>query len=315
MENFKSDFYEPQNKAEYLEYDDELVDTMDSEYGEFDDDDGLEFDDDDGVEFEDYGLEFDDDDDGEDGEVLGALAGLAAPLAGLAAPLVTSGVGAAIRGVSGLLRGGSRSRSSGRRLSSRRYTRGGPRVARNIATAMRSNLFGRIRTRSGKSVSFKLPPNVATKRDVSSIKKGIATNAKAIRSNTRGVKANAKSILSTSSRLSGVDKKHTAASETQNKILSSLNRRVRKVKKDLDQAQEQQRMMQMFQFMMPPEIEKITFDASPTSGENDVSDVEFKTNFLPMMMSMGSGGGGMGDMMNNPMMMFVMMEAFKDKDD
>ena len=317
MENFKGDFYKPENQAEFNGFDGEYLDISEDDFGDPYDDSGSELEYDDEPIYDDDGgdFEFDDDDphDDDDSEFLGGvIGGIAAPLAGLAAPLVTSGVGAAIRGVSGLLRG--TLRNKGRRLSSRRYTSGGPRVARNIATAIKSNLFGKIRTRSGRSVSFKLPPNVATKRDVISLKKGIKTNANAIRSNTKGVKANAKSILTTSSSLSKVDKKHTAASQTQNRILSAVNRRVRKVQKDFEAAQEQQRMMQMFQFMMPPEIENITFAEDPKKDdEAEVTSVEFKQNFLPMMMAMGQGGG-MGDMMNNPMMMFVMMEAFKEND-
>ncbi len=325
MENFKNEFYDPEHNAEFNGFADEFVDTMDSEFTEFDDYDdefaGYE----DGESSSEYD-DFDDDDenfygdeDDEDGEIFGTIAGLAgAALPGIATaaiPAITSGIGAAINGVSNVLRRGSSSRGKSRRLSSRRYTAGGPRVARNIATAIRSNLFGKIKTRSGRSVSFRLPPNVATKRDVGTLRKGIRTNAKAIRSNTKGVKANAKSIISTSRRVSSLDKKHTAASRTQNRILSSLNRRVRKVKSDLDKAQEQQRMMQMFQFMMPPEIENVNFENAPTVGDNDNVKIEYKTNLLPLMMSMGSGeGGGMGDMMNNPMMMLVMMQAFNNED-
>ena len=309
MENNNNEFYKPENQAEFAEYD-ELVDTLDGDDVEFDDDDddAVEFDDDDDAfEFDDDDddSEFDDDDDdseGEDAEFLGGIARAALPF-------IAPGIGGAIKGVSGLLR---RRRRRPRRLRSRRYTSGGPKVARNVATAGRSNLSGRIRTRSGKSIRFKLPPNVATKRDVLSLKKGISTNAKAIRSVTKGVKANAKSIVSTSRQISSIDKKHTSASQTQNRILNSLNKRVRHVKKELDSAEERQKMMQMFQFMMPPEIEKMTFETAPTADTSvDVKEVEFKTNLLPMMMAMGSGGSGSGGMMDNPMMMFMMMDGLK----
>lgn len=318
MENYKGDFYEPEHEAEYGGFDDELVDTIDSEFDDFDDD-SAEYDDfdDDSADFAEFGDDDDDDesfgdddDDDDDSEFLGigsALAGAAAPF------MINRGIGAAISGVKGILSGRGSRRSRPRRLRSRRYTSGAPKVARRIGTASRSNLLGRIRTRSGRSVSFKLPPNVATKRDISALKRGISINAKAIRSNTKGVKANAKSIISTSSRLSSVDKKHTTASKTQNKILNTLNRRVSKVKSELDKAQEQQKMMQMFQFMMPPEIESIKVaeaaNATPTKVYNTV-EAEFKTNLMPMMMAMGSGGSGSGGMMDNPMMMFFMMDAF-----
>ena len=301
MENVKPEFYDPEFYHEYQESDDELVDTVGVD---FDD----SFDDDPYIDSADTAAEYGDDpfgsdDSSNDSEFLGALAGLAAPFA---APLISKGIGAAINGVSSLLRGGSGSRSSGS-LQSRKFVSGGPRVAGNIATAIRSNLLGNIRTQSGKSVAFRLPQNVATKQDVQALKKGIAVNAAAIRANTNGVKANAKSILSTSTRLTSVDRKHTQASATQNRILNTLNQRVSKVKKDLDAAQEQQRMLQMFQFLMPAEIEKITLDGA----EYGTVDVDYKTNFLPMMMAMNTGGSG-GDMMSNPLFMFAMMEAFKD---
>lgn len=309
MENRKNAFFGPGSKPEFQEYDDyddSMVDTFEyDDYGEFDDDDQTEYDDfDDAVEFDDDDSEFDDYDDREDAEFLGAIAGLAAPLIG-------KGLGAAIKGVSGLLRK-SPKRSP---LRSRSYVSGGPSVAGRIATNMRSNLSGLIRTATGRSVRFKLPPNVATKNDIVALKRGIATNARAIHQNTKGVKANAKSVLATAGRLTSIDKKHTAASNTQNRVLTTLNKRVNIVKKEIDAAEERQRMLQMFQFMIPPEIEKMTFKTTPSGGtEVEVSDVEFKTNLLPMMMAMGGGGMGGGDFMNNPMMMFVMMEAFKDKD-
>ncbi len=305
MTKFKDDLFTEGFESEVAEMNG--ANTM--EY-DFDDDDATEFDDDDDdSEFDDdddddnFNAEFDDDDDDDaeydddddDAEFLGAL-----------------GIGKAIKGITRLVTGRRGRRRRRVRVRNRRPARRYGRVGRfPIGGRIQGSLF----TRSGKRIPFKLPKNIATKREVAAVRRGVNINGKAIRKNAIAISGNSKNIGKTLKQVTIVDSRHSKATKRQNKVLSRMNRRISFLKKEMDSAKQQAQMQSMMSMFFKPELSSITLANAPAANTAvDVTSSEFDNDMLPMIMAMsgGFGGSGGGNMMNNPMMMFMMMEAMKD---
>lgn len=299
----------------------------DEGYGEFDDEESYEFDDDEGIaaefdddegygEFDDdegYG-EFDDDEgitaeyeEGADAEFLGTIAGLAAPLIG-------KGIGGAIKGISRLVKG---KRGRRRKLPSSRYRRGGVRVGHVRGIRRRSKLKGRLRTRSGRNIPFRLPGNIATKSDIAQLRRSIHINASAIKKVTKGVKANANSIIRTSRMISSIDKKHSTATQAQNRVMNALNKRVLQLKKDQDAIKQQSQTQLLLSMFMQPELKEVTLknnndaNADLNTGDDQqnkftVESASFEDNNLPLILAMSGGFGGSGGGLSNPLVLLAL---------
>jgi hypothetical protein len=296
-------FDESIDSADYDFDDDESADydfddDESAEYDDFDDDAAAEYDD-----FDDDASEYDYDDD-ESAEFL--------PIPGMGLPFLAKGLGKAIGGVGRLL---SRPRRRARRI--RPYI---PRVRRpSTAISGISNLFGQLRTTSGRSIPFRLPKNIATKKDIAVLRRAIRTNTTNSLKNSRGVKKNISAITRNAKRVTAVDKKHTTASKAQNRILTSLNRRMRRVQKNLDETKQQAQMQMLFSLMMQPELSSITVEPDsnstnafdPISGEgvltvtaSDSGDDDNLGLLLALSGGFGDSKGGM-----NPLMLLLLTDS------
>ena len=300
MEDFDDD------DEAFVEFDDD----DDESYMEFDDDDDevyAEFDDDDDESY----VEFDDDDDEASAEIFGTLAATLAPAA----------IGAAIKGVKGIIskRGRSKRKQRAPRIS-RRTARGSVRIN------PRSRLHGRIRGRSGRSIPFRLPRNIALKSDVMRVakagRKGMKLNGTAIKKNAKLIANNIAGIRKVRADLKVLDKKHSIVSNRQNKVLTNLNKRITLVSKEVEQARQQAQMQAMFSLILgQPDLQNITVkmdeggaqDIPASTGDAvklAVTDAEFDdgNNFLPLLFAGGMSGGSGGGLFSSPMGMFAMMQ-------
>ena len=290
--------------AEFDLDDDDAVAEFD-----LDDDDSAEFDiDDDSAEFDiddDESAEFDDDDD-DSAEFLPGL--------GLAAPFIAKGIGGAISGVNRIL-----SRRRSRRGKSVRPFVPRPSVP-NTAISGISQLFGQLRTSSGRRIPFRLPKSIATKKDIATLRKAIRTNTRNSLKNSKGVKRNISGIVQATRRIRSVDRKHTAASKTQNRVMGALNRRVRRLKKDLDETKQQAQMQMMISLLMQPELSSITvepdsesatpFNPATGAGSLSVSESDSGDDNLALILALSGGFGGSGNMGGmNPMMLLLLADA------
>ena len=277
------------------------MDDYDSAEFDIDDDDSAEFDIDD-----DDSAEFDVDDDDDAAEFLPAL--------GIAAPFIAKGIGGAIGGINRILN----RRRSRRRRSVRPFV---PRPSiPSTAVSGKSRLLGRLRTRSGRSIPFRLPKSIATQKDIATLRKAIRTNTKNALNNSKGVKRNISGIVQATKQIKSVDRKHTAASKTQNRVMGALNRRVRKLKKDLDETKQQAQMQMMISLLLQPELSSITvgpdadsptpFNPSTGVGTLSVSESDAGDDNLALILALSGGLGGSGSMGGmNPMMLLLLSDA------
>lgn len=283
------------------EFDD---DDDESFLSEFDDDDDeaivVEFDDDDDeayeAEFDDdeegYQSEFDDDDDESfEAEFLGRR----------------------LRRIRRLAKARRRRRSSRfyrpRNFLRHRVGRGRYRV--RPKSKLRGSLrFGRRR------VPFRLPTNLATKKDVmtlaAQVRKDIRLNSSAIKKNAAGIRTAIGLARKANSGVKHVEKKFRQATLQQTKATNAISKRVMALKKAQEAAQAQARQQAMFSLFMTPELETIKVKEkgvlNAPEREFEVVNSEFETNLLPLVMGMQGGTGTQGGM--DPMMMFALAQAF-----
>jgi hypothetical protein len=174
-----------------------------------------------------------------------------------------------------------------------------------------SNLVGKLTSPSGKQVSFKLPPNVATKNDIAVLKKAVDANSGAIKANTAAIKKEAEAIVTLRKDMKDIDAKHIAATKKQNQIMDAINGRVSKLRKDLDKTKQDAQMQTMFSLLMPPKLKSLTFDAAPAANTaTNVTASKFEDNnlFLILALSGGlSGGSGSSDM-NSMLPLLLLMK-------
>ena len=189
-----------------------------------------------------------------------------------------------------------------------------------------SNLLGQLTNQAGRNFQFRLPQNVATKEDVATLKKAIDAHNSELKKVSDTITRNAQETAKIAAEVNRVDTKHTKATGEQNKVLrtmgtqlSKVNKRTSQLRRELQEAKQQNMMMMLLPMMMnePPKLETITFkEAVRTDGPTTVTASTFKSDgndMMPliMMMMMGgmggsSGSGGGMDNMMLPMMLMMM---------
>jgi hypothetical protein len=189
-----------------------------------------------------------------------------------------------------------------------------------------SNLFGNLSNQNGKNLQFKLPPNVATKEDIATLKRAIDAHNTEIKKVGDAVTRNAQETAKIAGEVNRVDVKHIKATQEQNKVMSTIGtqisrmgKRVNQLNKELKDSRQQSMMLMLLPMMMDkePELETISLksDLDPkTETSYSVTRSAYKDEddnnmmlLLVMMMSGGFGGssGGSNDMML-PMMLMMM---------
>lgn len=217
---------------------------------------------------------------------------------------IANGIGGAIKAVNRII---SPTIKGNTRLSIPTPQNIGSAITSGLSTA--SNLVGQITSATGRQVDFKLPQNTATKADIAILKKAIDNNSNSIRINTAAIKKEAEAIVTLRKEVKEIDLKHITATREQNKIMTTLNRRVGKLRRDLDKTKSDAQMQQMFSMLMQPKLKSITLDAAPTPGTSvNVSSAKFEDNNMFLMLALSGGFGGGEGSNNNSMLplMFLM---------
>lgn len=186
-------------------------------------------------------------------------------------------IGAGLTGGLSLLPKAAKALGAGRR----------PRTAsgRGYSSGIRGRSGATLRTPAG-NASIRFPANMVTKEELN----------KALAKVGEDIKKNASAIVST-------NKKIDAAT------VSQVNG-FRKIEGKLDGIRQNNMMQSMMSMMMQPELESITFEKAPTAGTAaKVTNSDYETNLLPMVMGMMGGSGGKD---SDSMMMMAMAMMMKD---
>ncbi|MEO0469289.1 MAG: hypothetical protein AAF206_06705 [Bacteroidota bacterium] len=279
--------------AEYTEadtYAEDFDDDDETAYEDYDDEEEGEFVDEDetalfSAEFDDDGEDFDDDEGEIEGEFLNRLLSIRR-----------------------LAKRRNRGRSSRayrpRNFLNHRLGRGRFRVN----PRSRSRGFIRVGRRR---LPFTLPSHIATKADVTKlanqVRKDIRLNSAAIRKNAAGIRSAIGLARKANAGVARVDQKYRKATLQQTRVSNEIRKQIIALKKAQEMAQAQARQQAMLSLFMTPDIESITVKEGDIERKLTVTDSEFETNLLPLVMGMAGNNGGQGGM--DPMMMFAMMQT------
>lgn len=186
-----------------------------------------------------------------------------------------------------------------------------------------SNLLGRLTNANGRSMQFKLPPNVATKADIAALKKGVDAHNQELKKVSAAITKNAQETAKIAREINAVDSKHTRATQTQNKVLKTLGGQVSKatvqvnrLNKELRETRQQAQMFALLPMFMnqQPELATLSIQGEGVKTVTATTYKEDDDNMMMMLMLMmmgggmgssGSGSGGMDGMMM-PLMIMAM---------
>jgi len=160
---------------------------------------------------------------------------------------------------------------------------------RGYSSRIKGRRGGTIRTPTG-SANFNFPTTMATKQEVQRALGKVGSD----------VRKNASAIRSTHKKIDAITK--TIATD------------LKKVDGKIDKMQQNSQMQSMMSMFMQPELDKIKLKGAPPNANNpteyEVSDTDYESNMLPMIMGMMGGGTSGSD--DNQMMMMMMMMMMDD---
>lgn len=246
--------------------------------------------------------------------------------------LLTGGISNAIGAAKNLLKGGGPPRS----LNLQGVK---PNLVGTGAIQPTSHLAGTVTNQQGQPFQVGLPPNIATKSDIETLKQAVDALNATTKKTTEAVNKNAQEAAKIATEINRVDAKHTKASEAQNAAIARLNSqasvtgkrlnavgaRIDKMDKDFKNFQQQSQMSMLMPMLMSktPEVESITINpgGTATAAMQNTSytspQVTFKKQddallfMLPMMMSGGFGGSGSSGDQNAMLPMLMMLALSK----